>query len=48
MSGRAVTAWACFECSEKEEWLDGSAPACEVHAALFVVVPSSVFFWEEL
>ena len=28
------------ECSEKEAWLDGSPPACELHNAFCVVGPS--------
>ena len=36
-----------FDCSEKEEWLHGSAPACELHNVFCIVVPSVGFSEEE-
>ena len=36
-----------FKWSQKEEWLDGFAPACELHNAFCVVVPSLLFTEEE-
>ena len=34
-----------FGSSEEEEWLDGSAPACELDTASWVVVLSFSFFF---